>query len=90
MTTAWAVIHQIGTAFHPEVLVEFVTGYKIVVALIVMGYLLHFASERLERGALAAFSRLPEWSYAFFVTGAIWLVMQASSSEVQPFIYFQF
>ena len=39
---------QIGTNFHPEVFVQFVTGYKGVFALMIIGYIFHFVPKRAE------------------------------------------
>ncbi|MEF9949547.1 MAG: MBOAT family protein [Mucinivorans sp.] len=90
MATAWAVIEQIFTYFHPEIILDFVLGYKWVLLIMVVGYLLHFASDKMERGALAVFTRFPVWLYPILLTMLVWGIMQISSGEVQPFIYFQF
>ena len=39
---------QIGTNFHPEVFVQFVTGYKVIFALMIIGYIYHFDPKRAE------------------------------------------
>lgn len=90
MQIAREVINQIFTSFHPEVAWEFVVGYKWIFAVMVIGYLLHFASYKIEQKALALFARIPIWIYSLILAILIWVVMQMSSGEVQPFIYFQF
>ncbi|MEG1464581.1 MAG: MBOAT family O-acyltransferase [Mucinivorans sp.] len=90
METAWGVITQIFTYFHPEIFLDFVAGYRWVFLVIVVGYLLHFASAKSEARSLALFTSCPLWSYPFFVAALVWFIMQISSGEVQPFIYFQF
>lgn len=90
MTTAMDVLTRIFTAFHPEIFVDFLLGYKWVMLLLVGGYLLHFTSDRIERRAMAIVSRLPLVVYAVMLTALIWVVMQMRSGDVQPFIYFQF
>lgn len=90
MEVAGQVFSQIFTAFHPEILLDFLTGYKWVVLLMFVGYLLHFSSTRMEAWALRFVQRMPIVLYAVLMTGLIWLIMQMRSGDVQPFIYFQF
>ena len=90
MQTAGEMLGQIFTSFHPEIAFDFIKGYKWVFLLIVIGYLLHFASAKVERRAMEIFQKLPIVLYAVFITALIWLIMQMRSGEVQPFIYFQF
>lgn len=90
MEVARQVFSQIFTAFHPEIFFDFVTGYKWVVLLMAIGYLLHFTSARVEARTLRLVQRLPVVLYAVMMTGLIWLIMQLRNGDVQPFIYFQF
>lgn len=90
MEVAGQVFSQIFTAFHPEIFFDFVTGYKWVVLLMAIGYLLHFTSARVEARTLRLVQRLPVVLYAVMMTGLIWLIMQLRNGDVQPFIYFQF
>ncbi|WP_298065087.1 MBOAT family O-acyltransferase [uncultured Rikenella sp.] len=90
MEVAGQVFSQIFTAFHPEIFFDFVTGYRWVVLLMATGYLLHFASARIEARTMQIVQRLPIVLYAAMLTGLIWLIMQMRNGDVQPFIYFQF
>lgn len=90
MTIAGEVISQIFTYFHPEIIWEFLVGYKWVFLIILLGYLLHFTSESVEKRTLNLFSHIPLWLYSVILALLIYLIMQMSSGEVQPFIYFQF
>lgn len=90
MEIAEQVFSQIFTAFHPEIFFDFIKGYKWVVLLMTIGYLLHFASDRVEARTLHLVQRLPVVIYALMTTGLIWLIMQLRTGDVQPFIYFQF
>ena len=83
-------ISQIFTNFHPELFVQLVTGYWQVFAVIALGYLLHFAPQRLERATQRTFVRLPMAAYVIALVIMIFIVIQVKSSDVQPFIYFQF
>lgn len=90
MPTALAVLEQITSHFHPEVLWQFVEGYRWVVVLMALGYLLHLSPtglvQRVQRGVTEA----PFALQVLMLTGLIFLVIQMRSAEVQPFIYFQF
>lgn len=90
METALAVFKQIGTSFHGEIIGEFISGYKWVVFFMVIGFLLHFASDKAEAKALALFERLPVVFYPIMLAILIWAVIQLRTGDVQPFIYFQF
>ena len=90
MEIAGQVFSQIFTAFHPEIFFDFVAGYRWVVLLMAVGYVLHFASARVEAGTMRLVQRMPIVLYAVMMTALIWLIMQMRNGDVQPFIYFQF
>lgn len=48
MKAVGEMLSQIFTNFHPEVFMQFVSGYKGVFALMVIGYVLHFMPKRSE------------------------------------------
>ena len=83
-------IHQIATAFHPELLWQLLTGYWQVMSLMALGFILHFAPQRWENACKRAFVKLPVIAYVVILTAMIVLIMQVKSSDIQPFIYFQF
>ena len=83
-------ITQIVTNFHAELLPQLITGYWKVMALIALGYALHFAPDSLEQRCKRAFSRLPIASYLVMLIVMVVLIIQIKSSDIQPFIYFQF
>ena len=58
--------------------------------LMAVGYVLHFASARVEAGTMRLVQRMPIVLYAVMMTALIWLIMQMRNGDVQPFIYFQF
>lgn len=90
MEVARAVFERIFTAFHVEVLPDFLLGYRWVVLLMVVGYLLHFSSKSLENKTMRLVQRMPIVIYAVLMTALIWVIMQMRNGDVQPFIYFQF
>ena len=76
--------------FHPEVFMQFVSGYKGVFALMVIGYVLHFMPKRSEDVLREIVTRSPLLIQAAILAIAIFIVVQFKSAGVQPFIYFQF
>jgi len=90
MDTATMVITQITDHFTPEVFLQFIDGYRNVLILLVIGYLLHFTSHRQEQ-------RFRSWitERSFLVQACVFLVvifalLQIRSADAQPFIYFNF
>ncbi len=85
-----AILGQIAFAFQPQILPEFLLGYGTVVFWMVLGYGLHLLPASWERAAERQVTALPLAVKAVLVTLVVILVMQVKSSDVQPFIYFQF
>ncbi|MBQ8672465.1 MAG: MBOAT family protein [Bacteroides sp.] len=89
-SSAWEMLHQMVTAFHPEVFPQLLQGYREVFFLMGLGYLLHFLPGNFERGAQWVVTRLPLPGKAVLVVALVYVVIQMKSADVQPFIYFQF
>ncbi|WP_082305048.1 MBOAT family O-acyltransferase [Persicobacter sp. CCB-QB2] len=70
----------------PQVLM----GYKEVFALMFLGYATHWAPKNVGTTVNRIFYRFPLWGRALTMAVVIWCIWQVSSSEVHPFIYFQF
>lgn len=81
---------QIFTTFRPQLFPQLVEGYWRVFALMVLGFLLHFAPDSWENAFCRGVIRLPFLGKAVMMVAMIYLVVQMKSSEIQPFIYFQF
>lgn len=90
MEKAGDLLSQIFTQFSPSIFLEFIVGYRWVVVLMVIGYLLHFASDRMERRVKECFINMNAMLYPVIIAALIWLMMQVKNGEIQPFIYFQF
>lgn len=90
MQTANAVLNQIFTAFHPEIIGEFIDGYSYVILLMLIGYVLHFLPAKMEKYSENVLIRSPFIIKVVYLCVIIFLVIQTKSSEIQPFIYFQF
>jgi len=90
MDTAMQMIRQIVFHFNPRIFFEFITGYKSVVLMMLIGYMLHFIPKSVELKTENIVTNLPLLLKVTFMILVILLVVQFKSSEIQPFIYFQF
>ena len=90
METAMQMIRQIVFHFNPQIFFEFITGYKSVLLMMLIGYTLHFIPKSLELKTENIVTNLPLLLKVSFMILVILLVVQFKSSEIQPFIYFQF
>ena len=90
MNIAGQVITQIATKFSPQVMSSFISGYAAVLFLMVLGFTLHFIPKRIEDRTQEIVTRLPLFAKVMLLVITIVIVIQVKSSEIQPFIYFQF
>ncbi|MCB0573109.1 MAG: MBOAT family protein [Saprospiraceae bacterium] len=90
MDTVYAILGQIAFDFRPDVFGAFLSGYAPVVFWMAIGFTLHLLPKSAEQRAQTAVTALPLAGKALLLTAVIMLVMQVKSSDVQPFIYFQF
>ena len=84
------IVSRIFTEFHPELFAGVVEGYWKVLALIAIGFVLHFVPDRVEQRCKRTFVKMPTWTYCVALILIVLFVIQIKSSDVQPFIYFQF
>ncbi|WP_128331771.1 MBOAT family protein [Apibacter sp. HY039] len=90
MNTAWQMLTQIFHKFEPHILLQMVNGYKLVFVLMLLGFILHFTPPRWEEIFKLKFEKAPYWAVLLFLFVIVLIVAQVKSSEIQPFIYFQF
>ncbi len=90
LQTVKEMLSQICLNFHPEVFTQFVTGYKGVFSLMLLGYVLHFLPKSAGNALQGLVARSPLLLQALLVAAMIFVVAQFKSIGVQPFIYFQF
>ena len=86
----WSMLCRVFTAFHPELFVQILAGYKYVFALMLFGYVSHYLPDRWQEDIIGALKRCNVVVYALLIVAVIYIVIQIKSSTIQPFIYFQF
>lgn len=90
MATVGQILTRIFTDFRADLISDVIAGYAGIFGLIALGFVLHFASDLSEASMRRRVARLPIWTLALIIASLIWVVMQIKSSDIQPFIYFQF
>lgn len=88
-----AAILMIQRIFSPmslNILSQWIQGYPVVAFLIAFGYLIHFIPQKWDKGYEIVLRRSPILMQSFILAAVIWLLFQAKSADIQPFIYFQF
>ena len=90
MQTVGLMLHQIFHNFHAAMIPQVISGYAGVFALIAAGYLLHLLPARVDAATQRLVTYAPLVLQVLMAAAMIWCVMQIKSSDIQPFIYFQF
>lgn len=90
VATGIDILEQVFTNFDLTLVPHIIAGYWEIFALILVGYIVHFIPERIQTRASERLVKNPLIVNAILMVLIIWAVMQVKSSEIQPFIYFQF
>lgn len=90
MQTVSLMLHQIFEHFNAPMIPQMIDGYAVVFSLIAVGYLLHFLPHSAEVWAQKRVIGSSLVVQVVLMAVMIWCVMQTKSSDIQPFIYFQF
>ena len=90
MQTVQLMLHQIFENFNAPMIPQVLAGYAAVFALIAAGYVLHLLPGRVDALAQRIVVHAPLVLQVVMAAAMIWCVMQIKSSDIQPFIYFQF
>jgi len=81
---------QITTSFHAEIIPDFINGYPYVLMLMALGFVLHFIPSKIEERTTQVVIDSPFVIKIAYLILIVFVVIQIKSSEIQPFIYFQF
>ena len=82
----YQIVHNFNLAIIPQVVV----GYGVIFAMIAAGYVMHFMPERVDMKLSQKVGEAGFWWQVAMLVVVAWCVMQVKSSDIQPFIYFQF
>ncbi len=83
-------LSQILFHLNPQILFDFIIGYKAVVMLMILGYTLHALPKNSELSFQRIITESPLSIKAAWMLVIIIIVIQTKSAGIQPFIYFQF
>ncbi len=81
---------RIQNHFGLDLLMPVMVSYRTVFLVILIGYLIHWIPERAKNWYRNIFSASPVPVMGLAVVIAVFLMYQAMSADMQPFIYFQF
>lgn len=87
--TASDMVTQIGSSWNVNIF-DVISEYSVVFALFVIGMIIHWLPDRLKRRYRMAFAQLPIYAIGTIVVITVFIAYQFMSSEMKPFIYFQF
>lgn len=90
MQTVHLMLYQIFHSFSPQIIPQVIEGYKVVFGFIVLGYMMHFMPAKIDQDIVRKVGSASFWWQVAMLTAVVWCVMQIKSSDIQPFIYFQF
>ena len=83
-------LYQIFHNFNTAIIGQVVTGYGVIFAMIAAGYVMHFMPESVDMKLSQKVGEAGLWWQVALLVVVAWCVMQVKSSDIQPFIYFQF
>ena len=84
------VFSQIINRFEPQILMQWLTSYGAVAALMILGYAAQFMPASLSNRGKTFVERIPLVAKAALIVIVAFIIIQIKSADVQPFIYFQF
>ena len=88
--TAKNMIAKIGGEWDWSLITNIIVQHKNVFILFVLGMIIHWLPDRLKRWYRYNFAAMPIPVQLIVVVAAIFIIYQFVTSELQPFIYFQF
>ena len=88
--TAKNMVAQIGGAWNNSIILPFLWEYRNVVILFVLGMIIHWLPDKCKQAYRIRFASLPVWALVLICVGAIMIVYQFITADLQAFIYFQF
>jgi alginate O-acetyltransferase complex protein AlgI len=90
MEKANQLIHQVTHEFDASIIPQVLWSYRLVFGIMALGYFTHWVPEQWKQTLLNRFIDTSIWVKVFITILVIFIIYQSWSSELQPFIYFQF
>lgn len=81
---------QITTNFHISVAPQFIEGYLLIVIIMAIGLLLHFAPHKWTLALQSRYNRIPVVFQGIILAAVVFLIIQVRQSDIVPFIYLQY
>ena len=78
--------HNLDFSVAPRVLMS----YKMIFLIMLFGYITHWWPTRWKDNYMNWFIRTPHWAKVIIVAVLVFIIYQAQTTDLQPFIYFQF
>ena len=88
--SAWLMLSRIFTVFSGNQFWLWIAEYRIVAMLIAAGFIFHWIPDSFDLGFEKFLRRVPVPVQSLLLAIVIWILFQARSADIQPFIYFQF
>ena len=90
LETVGVIFDRISYHFGGELFFKIVSGYWFVLLVILLGYCIHWIPESIKLNYRNWFSNLSYPKMVIATVLIVFIIYQLVSSEMQPFIYFQF
>jgi len=87
---AGQMLNRIFYNFNGLLIFEWLKGYRMIAVLIVLGYAFHWLPRKFDLNLEKIMRAVPIPVQSLAAAVVIWLMYQARTSDIQPFIYFQF
>jgi len=90
MQHARDLIHQVLHSFNASIIPQVLWSYRWVFLVMAVGYFTHWVSNKWKFGLMNWYISRPHWQQAVMAAVVVFIIYQSWSSDLQPFIYFQF
>jgi len=85
-----AMLFQLTHSMDLSVIPKVIGSFKLVFGVMIFGYILHWLPQGWKDNLMNWFIRIPHWVKVIIVVVLVFLIYQTQTSDLQPFIYFQF
>lgn len=85
-----AMLFQLTHNLDFSVAARVMVAYKLIFPVLIFGFVLHWWPSRWKENYMNWFIRLPHWVKVILVALLVFLIYQTRTTDLQPFIYFQF